>query len=249
MFKPLLRLAGAAFLCAALFAPLSASAATFEVSPLSLNITAFGDVTVTNTSGAPMRFSIDAYAWSQTPAEREHREPSDHVAYFPQVFALNPGSTQRIRMSLDTEPGASERAYRFFISELPPFDRGANAQKLLILSRIDIPVFEPPAQQGAAAPRIERLGANSGNVSALVANAGSVHVAPSRVSLRARDASGTTVWSNNAVVWYVLAHSRQLAAARVPANVCANVRSISASWSVSGQTLSQSIATPTGVCR
>jgi P pilus assembly chaperone PapD len=245
----LLRIAASISLCAALLAPAIASAATFEVSPLKLNVATFGDVTVTNTSSEPVRFSIDAYAWSQTPSEREHRSASDAIAYFPQVFALSPGASQRVRISLDSRPGATEGAYRLFITELPPFDRNANGQKLLILSRIDIPVFEPPAVNGSTLPRIDHLSAVADKISALVSNDGTVHVAPSRVELIARDASGTGIWSSGSDVWYVLAQSRQLVNARVPNSVCARIRSVSASWNAAGRTVSQTFATPAGVCR
>jgi fimbrial chaperone protein len=249
MLKIAFRLAAAALLCAGLFTPALASAATFQVSPLSLNISTFGDVTVTNTSGEPIRFSINAKAWSQTPAESEHKEASDQIAFFPQVFSLDSGASQRIRVSLATPPGPSERSYRLFISELPPFNRKANGQRLLILSRIDIPVFQPPAQQGAPTPHIDRLAVSRGNISALVANYGNTHIAPSHISLRALNASGAVMWSNDAEVWYVLAQSKQLATARVPANICENVRSISTSWNVNGNTVSKNLAIPAGACR
>lgn len=234
----------------ALASPFTARAGTFQISPLALTITRFGDVTVTNTSQGSIRFSISAFAWSQTPHARENRASSDDIVYFPQVFALDAGASQRIRVGITATPGQVERPYRLFVSELPPFDRHAAAgQQLLILSRIDIPVFQPPSANATTAPRIDRVEISAGSASVTVANDGTEHVAPSHVGVALRDAAGSRIWAGTADVWYVLARSSQSAELRLPEPACNRASSAQITWNAGGQTVTQTVKLSAGSCR
>ncbi len=234
----------------ALASPLTARAATFQMSPLSLTITKFGDVTVTNTSQEAIRFSVSAFAWSQTPQAREIKTASDDIVYFPQVFSLDAGASQRIRVGITATPASTERAYRLFITELPPFDpRAAAGQHLLILSRMDIPVFQPASAAAAAAPRVNHAEVSHASAFLTLGNAGTEHVAPSHVDVALRDASGSRIWTGTAGVWYVLAGSSQNAKLPLPPSACSRASSAQISWNAGGQTVTQAVKLSPGSCR
>ncbi len=228
--------------------PLAARAGTFQVSPILLSISKFGDVAITNTTSVPMRFSIKGSEWTQTATERMKKTDTDKVVYFPQVFTLGAGETQRIRVGMSDPATALERAYRLLIAELPPFNPlQVHGPTLTFLSRADIPVFAQPTGTAAANPAIDRLTNTTENVNILVTNEGNAHTMPSQIALTGRDAAGKSIWTGSGDVWYVLAKSAQTASIAVPAATCSRIKSFDAVWHVDGRTISRTLAN--GTCR
>jgi len=227
-------------------APLVARAGSFQVSPVLVSVATFGDVAVTNTTSVTMRFSVSGFGWTQTPSEKHKIAPSDKLVYFPQVFTLAPGATQRVRVGMSDRTGPVEHAFRLYIAELPPFNPlQLKGQALTLLSRVDIPVFQPPTDPAVAVPGIERATEHDGNLGVLLANDGNVHTMPSQVGVTGRDADGKAVWSGSTDVWYVLAKSSQLATMPIAASACKRVRSFDITWRAEDRTVARTLANGT----
>lgn len=235
----------------ALFAALSALAAAsgLQVDPLSLTVTAYGDIAVTNTGSDALRVAINAYDWTQNVAEQRHVEATDKVAYFPKIFTLVPGQTQRVRVGVDGAAGTVERAFRLFVTELPPLapQQSGGSPRLQVLTRIDIPVFQAGPAAANAVPRIDHVAATPTGVRIVIGNDGGRHLAPSKIAVSGRDASGATVWSAQADEWYVLAKSERSADLDLPAETCRKIRSFDVRWTVGDRTVDATLSN--GICR
>ena len=96
-------------------------ASDFTISPTTITLTnePAADVVVTNTGTSPLRLSVHAYAWSQETTEPEKLVESGKVVYFPEIFVLPAGGTQRIRVGVSGAPTDKEQTYRLVLEELP----------------------------------------------------------------------------------------------------------------------------------
>lgn len=237
-------------------AALPAAAATFEVDPVSLTFAGgqkSADVVVTNTGSDTVRFSLRAYVWTQNAQQPQRLAETDDLLFFPELFTLLPGASQRVRVGLMPAPVESERAYRLAISELPPKrvpGGGPRSANLTILTRITIPVFQSATADERAQPGVAAIApAGHGKVRVELTNRGNVHLPPSTVDLEAADASGRTLLRQSQDVWYVLGSSTVSNVFALPSRTCPAVRTLRFQWHAFGATLSRSIGYEAGDCR
>src|ERR1700722_20328393 len=97
-------------------------AASFEVSPVALSLSAAtttGIVDVTNLSKDPVRLQVTGFAWRQGPDGEIQLGPTDELTFFPALVSLKPGEDRKIRVGVKAAPGLLEKTYRIFVEELP----------------------------------------------------------------------------------------------------------------------------------
>ena len=128
-----------ACLLAALAVPGSAAAGTLQVDPIKVEITQdrrTAGVTVTNEEKAPVTIRAYALEWSQAGGEDVY-EKSSAVIVSPPIFTIPAGGTQTLRIGLRS-PGASGRAYRLMIEEVPEASPGGGIR---VAIRLNLPLF------------------------------------------------------------------------------------------------------------
>jgi fimbrial chaperone protein len=196
---------------ATLFAGLPVKAASFTVSPTTLHFATMtsGDLLITNTNDEPVRLSVSAFDWQQVGRDPEVLHGTQGVVCFPQVFTILGNTTERIRIGVLDPPAPAERSYRVIVSELPPLEnRHAHDAQLLILTKVDVPIFLAGAGEQQPLPRIAAISRGRDGVDVTLVNAGTAHVKPSTLTLVGRDPGGSVQWSASARAFYVLAGGR-----------------------------------------
>ena len=99
-----------------------AHAASFDVNPIVIELSAktgTATIAVKNRSTEPARFHLTASAWSQREDGEMSLLPTKELVFFPAILTLQPQESRQIRVGAKVKPGATERAYRIFIQELP----------------------------------------------------------------------------------------------------------------------------------
>ena len=160
-----------------LLAPLWARAASFQVNPIRVTLSAeqaTGVLRVTNVSATPTVVQLAIVAWSQK-NNADVYTPSRALLATPPIFTVSPGSQQVVRIGMRTAPGTKqEGCYRLFLSEVPPAPR-PGFRGVQIALRVGIPVFVEPA--AATAPALQwsarRLSASKLAITAF--NSGTAH--------------------------------------------------------------------------
>jgi P pilus assembly chaperone PapD len=235
-----LAIAGCAF---ALLLPSLANATTFSVDPTRLIFTTAtsGDVVVTNTGDSELRMTIHAYTWTQDGRAREHLVETDHVVYYPEIFTLAPGASQRIRVGVTDNPTSIERAYRLILAEIPSHQHIGAPVGVTFFTRVDMPIFIAPTSAQNVEPQLA-LSQDRSSLDALISNAGTMHLAQSSLSFSVRDAAGHTIWSDSQDAFYVLPHQAQLVEEHLARAICQSGRTLHVDWRVNGATISRSLA-------
>ena len=160
-----------------LLAPFGARAASFQVNPIRVTLSAehaTGVLKVTNASDTPTVVQLAIVAWSQK-HNADVYTPSRVLLATPPIFTVAPGSQQVVRIGMRAAPDArQESCYRLFLSEVPPAPK-PGFRGVQIALRVGIPVFVEPAV--ATAPALQwsarHLSANELQVTAL--NSGTAH--------------------------------------------------------------------------
>lgn len=161
-----------------LLAPFGARAASFQVNPIRLTLSAQHStdvLNVTNSSNTPTVVQLQIVAWSQKDGKDVYT-PSRALLATPPIFTVAPGGRQVVRVGLRARPDAKQEAcYRVFLAEVPPAPK-PGFQGVQIALRLGVPVFvEPPM---ASAPVLQwharRLSGKQLEISA--ANTGNAHV-------------------------------------------------------------------------
>ena len=226
----------AAFLVAAvLLQPSGAIAAPFSVSPLSISLTGapYGDIIVKNLGQERESFTVHARAWTQDSRGQQLLGAESGILFFPQVFSLKPGATQRVRLGAATgdEIGDIERAYRVLITQLPPSRAGvAIGPSINFATTIDVPLFQRASAVEPATSTLFDASTRGNSVIADLSNNSVMHIAPSSLDVVAFDASGRKLWAHDATVWYILAHSQTSSTVALPGKICAQTRQLKVSW-------------------
>lgn len=238
--KNLSKLTALSALLGSLICAIPASAGTFAINPTRLTFLTMtsGDVAITNVGQESVRLSVHAFDWSQDDRNAEILSSTKNVVYYPQIFTLAPGASQRIRIGVLESPSTSERAYRLIVNELPAFvtPGAAGTAGVHFLSRVDIPVLLAPTVRAVTAPELGDLTVHGNTLDLVLANKGTTHIEQSKVSIVARGASGATIWRTTANAFYILADSRITLSTRISPQEFRRAASVSVSWHAPGST-------------
>jgi fimbrial chaperone protein len=130
-----------------LLMPLWARAASFQVSPVRMTLSANHStdvLRVTNNSNTPTVVQLQIVAWSQKDGEDVYT-PSRNLLATPPIFTVAPGGQQVVRVGMRTQADANhETCYRLFLTEVPPAPT-PGFRGLQIALRMGIPVFVEPS--------------------------------------------------------------------------------------------------------
>lgn len=191
--------------------PVSALSGDFSVSPIRIFLDKGRKadvVTVRNNSTVPLQFEIRPKAWTQDISGEDVYSDTQEVLVFPRLMTLKGGEVRDIRIGMKIPPGATEKTYRVYITELPQAntsdDAGRGAANVGFLINFGAPVFFAPIDP-APALDIARFDLADGRVSATVANNGNVHLFVEEMTIAGFDANGTEVYRASVPERYLLA--------------------------------------------
>ena len=227
-----------------------AAAATFTVNPTQIFLsgkTTTALLTLKNESDETLRFQLSAFAWQQTPAGEITLTPTEDVVFFPALLTLGPREERRIRVGSTIAPAAQERTYRVFVEELPPANVPAGASAVRVLTKMGIPIFIRPGREMASAD-LRALEMRGSSLHFTVANSGSVHFVPQKVTVRGTGGGGERVFEQDIQAWYILAGGRREFDLAMPETECARVRSVAVDVEFGATILKETLQTPGGAC-
>ncbi len=201
------RVSGIATAAALALLPLAASAGSFSISPIRLELgeaNPNGALTVRNGGDEPVVIQLQPMAWSQSDGE-DQLDPTREVLATPAVFTLDPGGSQLVRVALRrvVDP-TRELSYRLVLQEVPAATR-PDATGARIALRMSLPVFVKPSQ--AAEPDLVWTAVVSGEQETMLTarNTGNVHIQLAQLSLDPSD--GASI-ANPAMAYILPGESR-----------------------------------------
>jgi fimbrial chaperone protein len=214
-----------AFLLVGCVAAASATAATLQVSPVRITISADGRagvVRLQNDSDVPTLVQVEALVWNESEDPGDVAR-TDEILAVPPVFEIAPAASQVIRLAVRRPlTSGTEAAYRLLITEVPR-DVGDAAQGVSFALRLNLPVFVTP--DGAAPAPAWSLERSGGAATLTLGNEGSAHVRVRSVQLFQDGAAEPVFVSEDG--GYVLAgaeRSWQLDLARLKAGASLTVK-------------------------
>src|SRR5262249_24695143 len=173
--------------------------------------------------------------WDHDESDAMKLEPTGEVTFFPNVVTLAPGKQQKVRVGTTASFGATERAYRIFVEELPA-PNAAAANRVSMRTRIGIPVFLEATKPTGTAETPETAAENR-SVSTKIRNTGNTHVMVDSIEFRGFNQAGQVVFTRTVPGWYVLAGRTRRFAAPVSPEECQSVQRVDAKAVVNGSPL------------
>jgi fimbrial chaperone protein len=200
----------AATLFAALFAaPFAAYAATLQIAPVTVEMSAdtvATGITLSNPGDTPLYGQVRVFRWDQQQGD-DALTPTQDVVASPPLIEIPAHADQLVRLVHAAPRGVGEQNYRLLIDELPPPGTAAT-NGVTIRLRYSVPVFvEPPGPTGE--PQLSwRLVKSGQNWLLRVDNAGTGRAQIATVQLIVP--SGRVYEINDGLLGYALAgRSRQ----------------------------------------
>jgi fimbrial chaperone protein len=234
-------------------APPTASAATFSVNPIRVELDAHrrADILTFNNSGdAPLRVQIRSMHWSVAADGQWLLTPTDDLIVTPELLEVAPGHTAQLRVGSLLDAGASESSYRLLIDELPNLSESNSSHRpeIRVLTQVSLPVFVEPAQP-TRSPVLSSATIERGVLVVGIGNNGTQRVDPQSVKVIVTDSAGHVLGQHDSIANYVLPGSTWFLHMKLPTTICPRTASVSVSWpSLANTSLSHTITTGAEAC-
>jgi fimbrial chaperone protein len=183
-------LGGAAAAAPLFFSSHGVCAASFDVSPVRIDLSAktrAAELRLTNMSAEEVSVQVDVRKWSQDFDGAEQLLDTNAVLAVPPLVTIPPGEPQIVRIGRRGEVSLDvEQSYRVLVTELAPSaDVATDGPTLRMRLQLSIPVFIAPIS-GAAAPEIdvEELDELGGGQNLVLHNLGNAHAKIAEIDVR-----------------------------------------------------------------
>jgi len=189
-----------------------------------------------NDSAQPLRLQVRAFVWDMDATGQWQLTPTDDLIVNPQLFEIGANQAAQLRVGTLLSPGATERAFRLQLDELPGSDEdaGNGNVRIRMLARISMPVFLEPADAKAAASLdIAHVAAAAGRLAIALRNVGNVRFDPQPVQVSVRDAGGRELLHAKPMLGYLLPGAQSQLKIDIPAQACAAAVTVSVSAAMS----------------
>lgn len=124
----------------------SVALANFSISPVKLYVKPdekVGAITITNSGDTDTNFQLKLYSWNKEKGKDKMENTSDLIIT-PLMFNIKPGKSQMVRVGLKNNVrGATEKAYRLFIKELPA-KKNIKGSAVQMGTTFNVPIFIEP---------------------------------------------------------------------------------------------------------
>jgi len=183
------RAAWAAALLALFLAALDARAGTVQVSNTRLDIARGASsvaITVSNPSDERVIVQMNVVGWSQSSGKDVYADSEDFVVA-PPIATIAAGGEQIVRLVAKRRADpAVERAYRLYISEVPPPPK-PGFRGLQVALRIGVPVFVAPDAKKPTPKIVWRAERRADRIRIEAQNTGNAHIKFSAMEARGSD--------------------------------------------------------------
>jgi fimbrial chaperone protein len=203
------RVIGALLGCLTVFLSPSAFPGDFSVSPIRIFLDKDRKsdvVTIKNSGTVPLQFEIRPREWTQNASGEDVYVDTREVLAFPRLMTLKGGEERDVRIGMKIPPGATEKTYRVYITELPPQSRPEDATggaNVAFLINFGAPVFYAPINPEPAL-QIARFNLTASRVDASLTNSGNVHLFVEEMTVVGLDASGGELYRETIPERYLL---------------------------------------------
>jgi fimbrial chaperone protein len=206
-------------------------------------------LTVHNTSGEPLRFQLNAFAWAQDSSGQMLLTPTGEIIFFPRLLTLAPGEQRIVRVGTSAPPaGPVERTYRIFVEELPPqAQSAAMAGQVRVLARMGIPIFVE-ARAGRAELRLSPPAQQPGRLVFELRNTGSKHAIPQSIRVRGQGPAGESLWEGEQPSWYILAGDQRVYELPLAREECVKTTAVTVEVKTGEQTLTERLDIAAAAC-
>jgi len=225
-------------------------AGAFSVLPIQVRLSSRAPsalVTLRSQSAEPLRFQLSVFVWDQSPHGEMQLTPTEDIVFFPSLLTLAPGEARQVRIGAATPAVATEKTYRIFVEELPPFEASNPASQIRVLTRMGIPIFLEPVKL-VPGGRIEAMACSHGQVSFQVKNMGNVHFVVQSVRLNGLNAAGASLFDRQLAGWYVLAGGSQVYELQLPTEDCSKIKALAVEVQTEQDTFKDRYELPPGAC-
>ncbi|MDX2220770.1 MAG: fimbria/pilus periplasmic chaperone [Burkholderiales bacterium] len=166
-------------ICATLVASGAATAGSFQVSPVRIELTPTAPtaaITVRNESATEaVVIQSRPVNWTQQDGKDVY-VPSTALIATPPIFTLQPGATQTVRVGLrKAEPGDIQQTFRIYLTEVPPPPK-PGFQGLQVSLNIGIPIFIAPKTRTGGEPVWRAMVGADGRLEVSATNPANTHV-------------------------------------------------------------------------
>jgi len=182
---------------------------------------------ITNTSGAPRRYSVAAYAWDENDADPIALSDTNDVVFFPGSFTIGSLQSQRIRVGMVNTQTSTENAYRIVVSELPPLEAvlGSQSSGLAFTTSFSVPIYVAPSVP-LYAGEVDDVSLDRNKLHFVIYNTGNVHFVATKMRVSAAGESGVILATENSS-WFVLAKKKRAFDIPIPHGSCTAIRTVS----------------------
>jgi P pilus assembly chaperone PapD len=241
----------AAALGLALGATQGARAASFQFSPVRVNLTAHdraASVLLTNNDDVPLRLEVQAFTWTQRPDGQPVMVASNALIVFPELLTIPAHAQRRLRVAATEPPGELESSYKVAIAEIGTFaPKKTRGEDVTITLQADVPVYIAPTigrRSGAIA------GANVAKrtLRFAVINNGTLHFDVTGARVTGLGANERPLFTVEPDGGDVLAGAKRDYRIDLPAKECGALRALEIHLTASDQQLVQTLDVPAGAC-
>src|ERR1700684_3611210 len=215
-----LKVAASIVLCCSLLAPEASIAGLFGISPIRIDLDRQNKTDSITVSNDETERNLDMqtrlYEWTQNEKGEDVYTESNDLVFFPRIFSVEKQDKRVVRVGLKGPGGATEKAYRLFIEELPPKpDPDQKGAKIVFVFRFGVAVYVRPEKEQLAGS-IEGVEGGPDTAAIVVHNTGNANFQIQSLALKS--ASG---YEKEVAGGYVLAGATRRFNAPFPADTCA----------------------------
>jgi fimbrial chaperone protein len=195
-----------------------------------------GVFSVINSGNEKLNCQVEVKEWSQDADGKDVYTDTKDIIFFPRIMTIEPNEQRAIRVGIKVPASTKEKTYRIFVEEIPsqkkePEDKTSAKQikaALTIAIRYAVPIFIAPLrpQQNAS---IEKVDLSNGMATAIIKNAGNVHIKLLSVAFKGKAADGKELFSKDVTGWYVLQGLSRQYETTVPNEACRDLATIEVS--------------------
>lgn len=235
-----------AFSGSAVFA--QAQTASFTIDPVQVKLSVTHDsqiLKITNHGDGELRAELAAWVWDHGEDGVIQLAETQDIVFFPEIVALQAGESVMIRIGTEVAFGNVEKSYRLSIEQLQS-GAGPTAGQVAMLTKVTLPVFLQPADPQLEVHVDARI--ESGEMHALIRNAGNLHAVIDAVIFRGLDAQGRVQYEDSQPGWYVLAGRTHRFTHELTAAICAVAQTVEIDVVMHGEIIAHSVDVSAG-CR
>jgi P pilus assembly chaperone PapD len=155
--------------------------------------------------------------WTQDGSGKDVYTPTDEINYFPRLATVEAQNSRVFRLGIKGEVPAVEKAYRFFIEEVPKAQTDATKSQITVSVRFGAPVFLHPAKT-AMGGEVTSLAIKGDTLEVGIHNTGNMHFMIEQAV--AQLGAGEPVSDHG---WYLLPGASRVQTLKLPVGTCQKI--------------------------